>query len=100
MQEIPQHDGQAMTVRVRMIDEAGRAQPGEIGFGTRTVRVLAVDDRWYGRDRTWWKVVTDEGRYVLVHDEASDRWDLAAVVADEVTAPQPRPDRDGAPPLH
>lgn len=89
-----------MIVTVGMDGEGGQRQPREIRFGTRAVRVLAVDDRWYGRDRTWWKVTTEEGSYVLVHDETLGLWDLAAVVAEAPAPLHPRPSADGAPPLH
>ena len=89
-----------MIVTVGMDGEDGQRQPREIRFGTRAVRVLSVDDRWYGRDRIWWKVTTEEGSYVLVHDEALDRWDLAAVVAQTPAPPAPRPAPGGAPPVH
>jgi len=60
--------------------EAGGQEPGVIWFGARRVKVLAVIDRWYGRDQSWWKVQTDEGHYVLRQDEVSGTWELAAIV--------------------
>jgi len=56
--------------------------PAVIWFGSRRVEVRAVVDRWYGRDRRWWKVATDEGQYVLRRDEPEGGWELAAVVND------------------
>jgi hypothetical protein len=60
----------------------GEARPRAIQFGTRRVGVNDVCDRWHGQDRTWWKVATDEGLYILVCEDASGQWSLAAVVGD------------------
>ena len=54
--------------------------PSVIWFGSRRVEVRAVTDRWFGTAQRWWKVETDEGAYVLRHDEAVGTWELAAVV--------------------
>jgi hypothetical protein len=58
----------------------GVLEPQAIWFGSRRVDVRAIIDRWYGTDRQWWKVETDEGAYVLRLDEANATWELAAVV--------------------
>lgn len=55
-------------------------EPAVIWFGSRRVDVMAVVDRWWGNSQRWWKVDTQEGAYVLRRDEATDEWDLAAVV--------------------
>ena len=70
-----------MGVAVEWDGAGGEPRPRAVHFGARRVEVLDVLDRWHGRDRTWWKVATAEGEYVLVHDETSGAWDLAAVVA-------------------
>ena len=72
-----------MGLSVEVDRSGGEARPRAIHFGARRVAVNEVCDRWHGRDRTWWKVSTDEGAYVLVHDDLSGEWDLAAVVAEE-----------------
>jgi hypothetical protein len=61
---------------------AGLFEPRAIWFGSRRVEVRGVVDRWYGTDRQWWKVETDEGHYVLRLDEPSGTWELAAVVGE------------------
>jgi hypothetical protein len=53
-----------------------------VWFGNRRVPVRAVVDRWYGASHRWWKVDTEEGRYVLRRNEDGGAWDLAAVVRD------------------
>ena len=58
----------------------GALEPRTIWFGSRRVEVRSILDRWYGEDRQWWKVETDEGAYVLRLDEPSATWELAAVV--------------------
>lgn len=67
--------------------------PRAICFGGRRVPVVGVLDRWYGRQHTWWKLQTDEGAYVLVHDESRWTWDLAAVVAETGGPSLPAPGR-------
>lgn len=58
---------------------AGEPEPAVVWFGSRRLPVHAILDRWYGSDRRWWKLQTDDGPYVLRHDDASDQWELAAV---------------------
>jgi len=41
--------------------------------------VQAITDRWYGTDRRWWKLQTEDGLYVLRRDDASGEWEVAAV---------------------
>ncbi|WP_157271763.1 hypothetical protein [Azohydromonas aeria] len=87
-----------VAVEVEPDGAGGEARPCAIRFGTRRVPVDGVLDRWHGRDWTWWKVATAEGAYVLVHDEASGEWALAAIVGE---APRddawPAPRRRGSP---
>ncbi|NML16596.1 hypothetical protein [Azohydromonas caseinilytica] len=70
-----------MGVSVEVDSAGGEARPRAVSFGARRVEVQEVLDRWHGRDKTWWKVATAEGEYVLVRNEISGEWDLAAVVA-------------------
>lgn len=60
----------------------GELEPRVIWFGRRRVDVRLILDRWYGPDRQWWKVQTDEGSYVLRLDETIAGWELAAVVGE------------------
>lgn len=72
-----------LSVEVEEADAGGgEARPCAIRFGARRVAVDGVLDRWHGRDRTWWKVATAEGAYILVRDETSGEWALAAVVGE------------------
>jgi hypothetical protein len=59
---------------------AGVLEPRVIWFGSRRVDIRSLVDRWYGPDRQWWKVETDEGVYILRLDEKAGTWELAAVV--------------------
>jgi hypothetical protein len=69
-----------MEIRVESkATDSGELEPEVIWFGRRRVAVLAVVDRWYGTDRRWWKVETEDGLYVLRRDDASGAWELAAV---------------------
>ena len=70
-----------MGVSVEVDSASGEARPRTVCFGARRVAVLDVLDRWHGHNKTWWKVATAEGEYVLMHDETRGAWDLAAVVA-------------------
>lgn len=58
---------------------AGEPEPAVVWFGSRRLAVRAIVDRWYGTDRRWWKLDTDDGLYVLRHDDNSGEWELAAV---------------------
>jgi len=58
---------------------AGEPEPAVVWFGSRRLVVHAIVDRWYGTDRRWWKVETDDGLYVLRRDDRSGEWELAAV---------------------
>jgi hypothetical protein len=58
---------------------AGEPEPAVVWFGERRLAVQAIVDRWYGTDRRWWKLQTEDGLYVLRRDDASGEWELAAV---------------------
>jgi hypothetical protein len=69
-----------MAIRVDCASGAGgEPEPAIVWFGARPVAVRAILDRWWGADRRWWKVQTDEGPYVLRRDGAAGPWELAAV---------------------
>lgn len=72
--------GVAMDIRVEYGEgRGGEREPAVVWFGKRRLGVRAVVDRWYGCDRGWWKLDTDDGLYVLRRDDASGDWELAAV---------------------
>lgn len=72
-----------MELRVECLaGPSGELEPQVVWFGNRRVPVRAVVDRWYGASHRWWKVDTEEGRYVLRRNEDGGAWDLAAVVRD------------------
>jgi hypothetical protein len=58
---------------------AGEPEPSAVWFGSRRLAVHAIVDRWYGSDRRWWKLQTDDGFYVLRRTESTAEWELAAV---------------------
>ena len=57
----------------------GEPEPAVVWFGERRLAVQTITDRWYGTDRRWWKLQTEDGLYVLRRDDASGEWELAAV---------------------
>lgn len=70
----------AMDIRVEYeAGVAGEPEPAVVWFGSRRLAVRAIVDRWYGTDRRWWKLDTDDGLYVLRRDDDSGEWELAAV---------------------
>ena len=72
--------GVAMDIRVEYeAGLAGEPEPAVVWFGTRRLAVRAILDRWYGTNRRWWKLDTDDGPYVLRRDDESGQWELAAV---------------------
>ncbi|AKJ28365.1 hypothetical protein [Caldimonas brevitalea] len=69
-----------MDIRVQCAPgEHGEDDPQVVWFGQRELPVLAVLDRWYGREHRWWKVDTADGQYVLRREDATGVWELAAV---------------------
>ena len=69
-------------MEIRVEYEAGHAdepEPAVVWFGKRRLAVHAIVDRWYGANRRWWKLDTDDGQYVLRHDRDRGEWELAAV---------------------
>jgi hypothetical protein len=58
---------------------AGEPEPVFVWFGKRRLAVRAVLDRWYGTNRRWWKLDTEDGQYVLRRDDNTGEWELAAV---------------------
>ena len=50
-----------------------------VWFGERRLAVQTITDRWYGTDRRWWKLQTEDELYVLRRDDASGEWEAAAV---------------------
>lgn len=54
-------------------------EPVAFWLGERRVAVRAIDDRWYSPSQRWFRVDADDGHvYVLRHDEAEQRWEIAA----------------------
>lgn len=52
--------------------------PRRLRFGSRTVDVVEVVDRWLAADHRYFKIVGDDGAvYVVRYDAPTDRWDLA-----------------------
>jgi hypothetical protein len=55
----------------------GEETPRRFQIGDRRVEVVEVIDRWLGPDHRYFKIKGDDGgRYILRHDEPSDRWEL------------------------
>ena len=73
-----------MTVRVECYaGYRGDQEPLAFGLGGRRVAVRSVVDRWIAPMQRWFKVDADDGRmYVLRHDEATEDWELAALVGE------------------
>jgi carbonic anhydrase len=74
--------GRPMIIDVEWDPEAGGDRvPVAVRFGARRLAVVAVLDRWYGREHGWWKLDTEGGTYILRHEDATGEWTLAAVPA-------------------
>src|SRR5512140_2633673 len=70
----------AMEIRVEYQEGLeGEPEPAVVWFGERRLVVQAITDRWYGTDRRWWELQTEDGLYVLRRDDASGEWEVAAV---------------------
>ena len=57
-------------------DERGEEMPNRLFFDRRVVDVRDVLDRWYGEDCSYFKIRSDEGIYIVRHDEAQRQWYL------------------------
>lgn len=68
-----------MEIRVDCVPgHGGEPEPAIVWFGARRLHVRAIVDRWWDRDRRWWKLRTDDGLYVL-RRAGDGPWELAAV---------------------
>jgi hypothetical protein len=55
----------------------GDERPVSFSLGGRTLRVMAVVDRWYDPDCNWFKVLADDGvSYRLRHNMDTDTWEV------------------------
>ena len=73
-----------MTIRVECYaGYRGDQEPLAFWLGGRRFAVRSVVDRWFAPTQRWFKVDVDDGRmYVLRHDEATEDWELAALVGE------------------
>ncbi len=69
----------ALPMDIRVELAPGTDDPAVVWFGRRRVPVVEVADRWWSPDMRWWKVVTDEGAYILRRPVPEGAWELAAV---------------------
>ncbi|HMD40224.1 MAG TPA: hypothetical protein VKH15_13150 [Candidatus Acidoferrum sp.] len=54
-------------------------RPVRIVFGSQSLKVTEVEDRWYSPGATFFRVLVESGdRYVLRRDHAQDIWSLTA----------------------
>lgn len=70
-----------MTIRVECdAGDRGEPEPTAFWLGGRRLDVLRIDDRWFAPEQRWFRVDADDGHvYVLRHDQAVDRWEIAAL---------------------
>ena len=65
----------------------GEQEPVAFWFGERRLGVREIVDRWFAPAQRWFKVDADDDQlYVLRHDQAEDRWELAALTRQEPLA--------------
>lgn len=66
-----------MVIRVECRpDDRREAVPNRIFFGRRVVDAREVLDRWYGENCRYFKIRSDDGIYIVRHDEAKQEWDF------------------------
>ena len=59
----------------------GEEEPRAFTLGETRFAVVDILDRWAGPDHRYFKVQADDGRtFVLRHDTAGHKWELAAMV--------------------
>ena len=55
----------------------GEETPRRLILGTRSIEVVAVQDRWLAPDHRYFKLTGDDGnRYIIRHDPQQDSWQL------------------------
>lgn len=65
------------SVRVRCYaGYRGEETPREVVTGGRELEVLEILDRWLEPGRRCFRIRTQDGVALLVHEEARDRWQL------------------------
>ena len=52
-------------------------RPLRLHLADRTIQIVAIEDRWYSPEASYFRVLVEGGdRYVLRHEEAQDVWSL------------------------
>lgn len=68
-------------------DPGGELVPRRFHLGRRSVEVVEVLDRWLGTDRSYFKVLGDDGDlYILRRDGLADHWELTLFTSAAVAA--------------
>ena len=74
------HTGES-AVDVRVECDAGHRSeetPRRFWIGSRRLAVVEIMDRWIAPDHRYFKILADDGDiYILRHDPAAWRWELA-----------------------
>jgi hypothetical protein len=76
------HDSFMAQIRVECYaGYRGEEEPRAFTLGETRFAVVDILDRWAGPDHRYFKVRADDGRtFVLRHDTAGHKWELAAMV--------------------
>jgi hypothetical protein len=54
--------------------------PKKIIMGERRLEVLDIEDRWYGPDYAYFKILADDGKkYILKQNCKDSRWDIKQI---------------------
>lgn len=65
----------------------GEETPLLLRFGSRTVAVVDVQDRWLAPDHRYFKLLGDDGcQYLVRHDGETGAWELTSFRSAPVTA--------------
>ncbi|MBI5442162.1 MAG: hypothetical protein HY900_13235 [Deltaproteobacteria bacterium] len=57
----------------------GEETPRRLLFGTRSLEVSDVVDRWLAPDHRYFKVIGEDGCiYIIRHDVEADEWELTS----------------------
>ncbi len=57
-------------------NSTGKETPRRFRLGSRSIEVKTILDRWTGEDHEYFKILAEDGIYILRHDTTKRDWKL------------------------